>query len=166
MISKISEMETSIIKTFICLSAKISTLFTNIYGWLSVIIASLITFFIDLKLLFIILSTLLIIDLVLGFWNNKYSIQSSRLRDTLVKSLFYIIIICSTFSIEKIIGLSFVYKIVWVVACLVELISIVGNMIIILPNNKFLKLFKFMLDTEISKNIGLSKESYDKIVNN
>lgn len=86
-------------------------------------------------------------------------ILSSRLRDSLVKALFYLIIIIALFLIEKNVvdGYALTAKLAFSVICGTELWSIMANMLVLMPNIPVLKMLSKMLEQEIAKKTGVDE---------
>lgn len=105
--NKKSEMEQSIIIVISNYFAKCTTLLGNYFGWVPTILLSLIAFLTPLKALFIILTVFVSLDLFLALWINRKKIQSDKLRLTLIKYFFYLLLISLVYSVEFIIGFSF-----------------------------------------------------------
>ena len=164
--NKKSEMEQSIIIVISNYFAKCITLLGTYLGWIPTILLSLIAFLTPLKALFIILTIFVFLDLFLALWINRKKIQSTKLRLTLIKYCFYLLLISLVYSVEFIIGFSFFYKVIFALSCSVELWSIMGNMLVINPNMKILSLFKTLLAGEISKKINIKEDKITEFLNN
>lgn len=92
-------------------------------------------------------------------------ILSSRLRDSLIKIFFYLIIIIGLFLIESVLivdGYILTTKIAFAIIAGTELWSILSNMLILMPNIPVLKLLKNVLIQEIAKKTGVSEEQIVK----
>lgn len=103
----------------------------------------------------------LLVTIKLKGWKH---ILSARLRDSLVKAFFYILIIIGLFLIEKnlIDGYALTAKLAFALICGTELWSILANMLIILPNIPVLRMLKSLLEQEIAKKTGQSIEEVKK----
>lgn len=163
---KISEMELSILGVIVNFTTKLSLLLSNIFGWFYTLIIGIGMFFIPIKDLILVLTCLVLLDMLLGIIINRKHILSSKLRNTLVKFFFYLILIGGTFAFENVIGIDILYKIVFAVISAVELLSIIANMTILKPDLRFLKLFKSLLLGEIAKKLDVSKEDVEEVLYN
>ena len=163
--SQKTEMEQTVYDVISKIGEKISSILSSIWGWVAGIFSTMATFFIPIQLMLIITTVLVIIDLSLGMWINRRNILSSKLRDTVLKFALYIIAIGGVYSIEFAVGVDFLYKIVFVLAGLVEIYSISANFLVLDPNMPFLRLFNKLLEKEISKKIELSEKKVKNILN-
>lgn len=86
-------------------------------------------------------------------WNH---IMSCRLRDSLIKIFFYLVIIIGLFAIETVLvdGYAITAKLAFAVITATELWSIIANMLILFPNLPALNLLKKYLTKEIAKKLG------------
>lgn len=159
-----NEMKISLLSVLINFAGKISLLLSSVWGWIGSIAIALTTYFLPLKTIFLIIFTVVLIDMLLGIFIHRKEIQSSKLRESLLKFLIYIILIALTYAIEKEVGLNILYKIVFGIASLTELYSIAAQCLVICPGLPFLKLFKNILEVEISKKANVSQEKVENIL--
>lgn len=91
-------------------------------------------------------------------------ILSCRLRDSLVKILFYITIIVGLFLIESVLidGYFLTAKLAFAVIAGTELWSIMANMLVLFPNLPALKLLKKYLTSEMAKKLDITSEETSK----
>ncbi len=163
---KQNEMSQTLIIVIANFFAKVLALLGTCWGWLTAIFLSLIAFFISLKILYITLFVIVMIDFLLGLWIHRKNLQSNKMRETLFKLLLYYTLISLLYTVESVIGVAILYKVVFAIASLVELYSICANSLVIYPNIPFLKLFKKLLTVEISKKIEMEKEEITNILDN
>lgn len=149
-----SEMEISCLTVITNLSIKIGTLFSTSWAWICAAVISLIAFFAPLETPLFIIMALVLTDLFAGLYINRKKIVSSKLRLTVIKLLIYLLLITSVFSIEFVLGMSFIWKLVFGIIAFTELWSVAGNLVIIFPNIIILKTFRKLLKSEIEKKIG------------
>lgn len=165
-ISKIElkDMKLAIIVVVAGFWSKLITALHSVSGWVWGCILTLGAFLSPIKylLLFIVIVTL--IDMCLGIWIHRKNILSSKLRLTIFKLFFYLGTIALCFGMETLVGVAILYKIIFGLIGLTELISISSNALIINPNIKFVKLFKTLLNGEIAKKLDVSKEEVETIL--
>lgn len=91
-------------------------------------------------------------------------ILSCRLRDSLVKILFYITILIGLFFIESAVidGYFLTSKLAFAVISGTELWSIMANMLVLFPNLPALKLLKKYLTAEMAKKLDITSEETSK----
>lgn len=159
-----NEMKISLIGVILNFASKIALLASSVWGWLYTIILALIAYLLPLKTIFIIIFVVVVIDLLLGIYLHRKEIQSSKLRESLLKFLIYVILIALTYAIELELGIAIIYKLVFAIASLTELYSIAAQSLVICPNLPFLKLFKNILAVEISKKTSISKEKVEDML--
>lgn len=94
-------------------------------------------------------------------------ILSCRLRDSLVKILFYVTIIVGLFLIESVLigGYFLTAKLAFAVIAGTELWSIMANMLVLFPNLPALKLLKKYLTGEIAKKLSINEDNAEQILN-
>lgn len=119
-----------------------------------------------ITLIFVLIDMLFGLSVTIKLKGIKH-ILSVRLRDSLVKSLFYLIIIIGLFYIETNIidGYALTSKVAFAIICGTELWSIIANMLILLPNIPALRLLKKYLEKEISSKSGQKIEEVNDILN-
>lgn len=114
-----------------------------------------------IKLLIILVILLFCLDFVTGVWksvkvNRSWKIKSKRLRWSFVKMFVYLALIAFSFMICEFMRLSpetaiSVSKIeVWAIIY-VEGLSIVENLLVIFPGDKFLRFLHYLLSVEFLK---------------
>lgn len=162
--SQKTEMEQSFYDVISKIGDKVCSILSSGWGWFAGIASTFITFFLPIQLMLTIISTLVIIDLLLGMWINRRNILSSKLRDTVMKFALYIIAIGGIYAIEFAVGVGILYKIIFVIAGLVEIYSICANFLVIAPKMPFLRLFRNLLEKEISKKLELSERKVKDIL--
>lgn len=159
------EMTSTLLATLTSMGSKIVAIFSSIWGWIATIILSFLTYLTPLKYLFLILSFLIILDFIFGISASiklKKQITSDKMRSTILKIMVYIITIPLIFAMEKqLVGWEILSDIVFAIAFGVEGYSLISNMLIVNPNNPFLKFLKILLSGEIAKKLGIEK---DKVV--
>jgi phage-related holin len=122
-------------------------------------------YFEPIKFLIILVIILFCADFVTGVWksvkvNRTWEIKSKRLRWSFVKMFVYLALITLSFLICEFMQLSVeaaisVTKIeVWAIIY-VEGLSIVENLLVIYPNDKFLQFLHYLLAVEFLKFIPL-----------
>ena len=91
-------------------------------------------------------------------------ILSCRLRDSLVKILFYVTILIGLFFIESVIvdGYFLTCKLAFAVIAGTELWSIMANMLVLFPNLPALKLLKKYLSSEMARKLNTTVEETTK----
>lgn len=147
---------------------KIGVIFSSFFGWIFGIISILLAFLLPLKASFIILSVIIGLDFIFGIWASwkiKKPITSSKAKATFIKALFYAIVLSVMFAIENYFGIAIVYKVLFGVACLIELYSVIANMLIIKPDMKLLKLLKVLIIDEIANKLKKSDKDINDILN-
>lgn len=147
---------------------KVGLIFSSFFGWIFGIISILLAFLLPLKASFIILSVIIGLDFIFGIWASwkiKKPITSSKAKATFIKALFYAIVLSVMFAIENYFGIAIVYKVLFGVACLIELYSVIANMLIIKPDMKLLKLLKVLIIDEIANKLKKSDKDINDILN-
>jgi len=111
------------------------------------------------------------VDMLFGLAVTIYKkgwshILSCRLRDSLIKIFFYLIIIIGLFAIETVLvdGYAITAKLAFSVIAGTELWSIMANMLILFPNLPALKLLKKYLGNEIAKKLLINGDETDKVL--
>jgi hypothetical protein len=111
------------------------------------------------------------VDLLMGLavsiklkgWN---SILSSKLRNSLIKMFFYLLIIIGLFVIETqlVDGYALTAKLAFGLIAGTELWSIMANMLILLPDLPALNLLKKFLQKEISKKTEIDEKDVEEML--
>lgn len=135
--------------------AKISLILSSCWGWLATMILAFLTYIAPIQTMLIILTVIVIIDMVLGVYINRKNILSSKLRNTVIKLMFYAIVIILAFSIENVLGLFILAPIIFSVCSMVELISVMANMSIIAPSVRVFTIIRKLLRNEIANKTGI-----------
>lgn len=164
---KKSEMELNIIAVLVGITSKIAAILSTTWGWVVLTVGTILTFFIPLKVLFIVLGAIIIGDLVFGIWaaiKKGEHITSSKLRSTLIKSLVYLTVIPAAYAVEAIIGWAIAYKVLFAIAAGTEIYSMIANLLIIKPDMPFLRLFKGLVSGEIAKKVGLTQDKVEDLL--
>lgn len=164
LIKKEKEMEISIITVLANFWLKVGTILSTCWGWLSAATMTLFAFLLPVKEMAIILLIIVGIDTILGLWINRKSIQSSKLRNAIIKTIFYMVVLTISFAIEAPLGIFILAKVVFAVCALVEFISVIANMSIICPNMKVFSFVKKILKDEISKKLGIDSTKVDEML--
>lgn len=136
----------------------------NIWGLTLSLLSSLLLYTAPIQTFIGVISVLVISDMVLGIYLNRKHILSSKLRNTLVKLVFYVFTLVLSFCIENSINVLLLTPMLFSVMAIVELISIIANMALILPNAKFFNLVKIILKSEISKKTNIDSKVIDEII--
>lgn len=137
---------------------------TSIYGWVSVLIMSIINYFAPEQLCFLIVLIFVVFDLVWGVAAalvQKKFVLSALLRETIKKIFIYSSSLISTFLIEDLIHQSnFIgIKVAATIICACEFWSMSASMLIVKPDMPFLKIFRLQLRGEIEHKIGKNVDS-------
>lgn len=166
-----SEMEQQLTTTTLAITSAIVNVVSTTYGKLMVCFSFCLTQFADIKDLVHVTFAFVLVDMILGVWvtikcKGWSHILSSRLRDSVIKLFFYLLIMMLSFLIEKQIfeESTIGAKVVFAILSSVELISIIANMLIISPKLPFLKFIAILLKSEIAKKLGIEREEVDKIM--
>jgi phage-related holin len=166
----LKEMELTFLNVVTGIGTKAVAILSSCWGWLVSIIASLLAYFVGLKIMVTLLGVILLIDLIVGIiaaHRRGENITSDKLRNTIVKALIYLIILPLAYSIEIEIGFGMlVHKLLWGLAAIVELYSITANALIIAPNMPFLKFFTGLVSGEIAKKLSITKEEVNDVLQN
>lgn len=144
--------------------SKIIAILSNTWGLVLSLSSSLLLYTLPVHTFIIVITILVAADLLLGVWINRRNILSHRLRDTLIKLVFYIFTLVFSFCIENSIKVLLLTPMLFSVMAIIELISVCANMSIVLPNVKFFKLIRIMLKSEIAKKSGLDEKIVDDII--
>jgi hypothetical protein len=118
-------------------------------------------YFEPIKLLIFLVVLLFCLDFVTGVWksvkiNRAWKMKSKRLRWSFVKMFVYLSIVAFSFLICEFMRLSSETSIsvskveVWAIVY-VEGLSVVENLLVIYPNDKFLKFLHYLLSVEFLK---------------
>lgn len=153
---KASEMEISIIAVVTNIFVKTGLLLNTTTGWWLTLLLTLIAFMQPLYVPVLVLSLIILVDMVLGIIIHRHRIVSSKLRLTLVKWFFYLLFGSLLFAVESTVGISFLYKVAFGIASMIELWSVMGNMSVLVPSMKFLSFFKKILREEMSKKLEMN----------
>jgi hypothetical protein len=132
-----------------------------ILKYLVFIVGCIAAYFEPIKLLIILVILLFCLDFVTGVWKSvkvtgKWEIKSKRLRWSFVKMFVYLALVAFSFLICEFMRLPVetaisVSKIeVWAIVY-VEGLSIVENLLVIYPSDKFLKFLHYLLAVEFLK---------------
>ena len=143
-------------------------IFSSFFGWVFGVLSVLMAFLLPLKASFIILSVIIGLDFIFGIWASyviKKPITSSKAKATFVKALFYAVVLSVMFVIENYFGIAIIYKVLFGIACLIELYSVIANMLIIKPDMKLLKLLKVLIIDEIANKLKKSNKDINDILN-
>ena len=159
-----NEMKLSLLAVILNFGTKIMTLLSSLWGWIGTSILAILAYFFALKTMVTIIFAVVLIDMLLGIYIHRNEIQSSKLRESLLKFLIYIVLIALTYSVEVEIGIAILYKIVFAIASLTEIYSIAAQLLIVCPNLPFLKMFKNILSVEISKKTNIEQSKIDEIL--
>lgn len=159
-----NEMKISLLTVLFNFGTKIMTLLSSLWGWVGTSILAILAYFFALKTMVIIIFVVVLIDMLLGIYIHRNEIQSSKLRESLLKFLIYIVLIGLTYSVEVEVGIAILYKIVFAIASLTEIYSIAAQLLVICPNLPFLSLFKNILAAEISKKTNMEQSKIDEIL--
>lgn len=161
---KKSQMELSIISVVTNFFAKSAAVLQSCWGWLGTVALSFLAFIAPISTMLIVLLVIVLVDLLLGVYINRKHIQSSKLRNTVVKASFYMTVIILAFAIENALGLLILAPIIFAICALVELISVIANMSIVLPNIKVFNVIRQVLKTEIANKANLTGDEVDKLL--
>lgn len=164
------EMEVQILSFVKSLLPKIIGFFTSIpqkitglMTFLGTLGLTTIAPLIHLTLIFVFVDMLF--GLAVTIYKKGWShILSCRLRDSLVKAFFYLLIIIGLFAIETVLidGYALTAKLAFSIIAGTELWSIMANMLILFPNLPALKLLKKYLGNEIAKKLSITNDETDK----
>jgi len=149
--------------------SKIGTIFSTLYSSILALFGIVITFLLPLKMVFIILAVLIFLDFVFGIIASlklKIPLTSHKFRSTIIKSFIYLVVLSSSFAIETVLGLAIAYKVLFGIASLIELYSVVANLLIIKPDMPFLRLFKILIIDEIANKISKSNTEITNLLDN
>lgn len=162
-----SEMEISVLATAVAIKAKASLFFSTCWGWITSVVGMLLTFLLPIQYMFILLFSIIIVDAVFGLLAAKKQnilITSSKARQTMVKMMIYFITLTLAYAVEYIFHITIIIKMLFVVACLVELYSTIANILIIKPDMPFFRLFEKIVKGEIIKKSGIKEEEVNDIL--
>lgn len=163
--NEIIDMEVGIIGIITGFGAKICSALSTLGGFLGGCALALVAFLSPIKYLLLFIFIVTMVDLLLGVWINRKNILSSKLRLTVFKLFFYLGLLALCFGMEALVGISILYKIIFALISLTELISICSNALIINPNLKVIGLFKKLFVGEIAKKLETTKEEVEKVLN-
>ena len=153
-------MEVSVIMTLAGIWSKLVAVGNSLYGWFLSFFSFILAYLLPIREMFIILGGIILVDMFVGIWcaiKSKKAITSSKARGTLIKAAIYLVVLSFSFAIEQQLGWSIVCKVLFSIAAAIELYSVIANTLILYPNMPFLKLFKTMVEGEISKKTGVDK---------
>ena len=146
-----------------------SNIFTTLWGKILIIGSFIGATFAGISGLIHVILILCLVDLILGIivtikTKGVDHILSARLRDSLIKVFFYLILIMGLFLIETqlVDGYYLTSKAIFALIAGVELLSITANTLLIAPNMPVFKIFKKMLTKEMSKKLGITEEEIIK----
>ena len=159
-----NEMKLSLLAVILNFGSKIMTLLSSLWGWIGTSILAILAYFFALKTMVIIIFFVVLIDMILGIYIHRKEIQSSKLRESLLKFMVYIALIALTYAVEVEVGIALLYKIVFAIASLTEIYSIAAQLLVICPNLPFLKMFKNILSVEISKKTNIEQSKVDEML--
>lgn len=159
-----NEMKLSLLAVLFNFGTKIMTLLSSFWGWVGTSILAILAYFFALKTMVIIIFFVVLLDMILGIYIHRNEIQSSKLRESLLKFMIYIVLIALTYSVEVEVGIALLYKVVFAIASLTEIYSIAAQLLVICPNLPFLRMFKNILSVEISKKTNIEQSKVDEIL--
>lgn len=157
-------MQTQLLLVGQSILGKIGLILSSIWGWISTVILSFIVYIAPIQVMLIVLLTIVFVDMLLGLWINRKNIQSCKLRNTVIKAVFYMVVVVLAFSIETTMGLLILAPIIFSICALVELISVIANMSIISPNIRVFGVIRKLLKTEIAKKTGMNEKEIDEVL--
>jgi len=160
-------MELSVIITLAGIWAKITAVWSNIWGAALNVIGFILAYMLPVKELFVVLAIIIAFDFVLGILaavKTKAIISSSKMRGTLVKVALYGIVLGLAYTIEKQFSWDVATKVLFALAGAVELLSIIANSLILKPDMPFLKLFLILVEGEIAKKLNIDKDKVKEIL--
>lgn len=153
------------------LGNKINLILTSSWGLISTLFISTLSYFAGLKIMIYIIAGCLLLDMVLGIAvslknNGKGSLQSAKLRKTIIKAFFYLATLMILFSLETELQLSWLIltKVVFGLAVLTELISSASLALVLNPDFLFLRIFKKYLAQEIAKKLDTKEEVINNLI--
>lgn len=165
--NKLSEMELALLLTAIGIKAKAGALFTSFWGWIASVATLLATFLLPLGWMFLLLFAILGFDLIFGILAAKKrgeALTSSKARQTFFKILIYSVTLSLAYGIECLFAAGFVIKVLFAIASLIELYSVISNILIINPDMPFFRIFTGIVSGEIAKKTGISKEKVEEFL--
>lgn len=165
----ISGMEVSVIMTLAGIWTKFTAVVSSVWGWFLGVMGFILTYLLPIREMFIILGIIILTDMIVGLWcaiRNKNAITSSKLRGTIIKAAIYLVVLSLAFAIENQLGWDIASKVLFSIASAIELYSVIANILILYPNMPFLRLFKGMVEGEISKKTGVNKEKVEDFLKN
>lgn len=155
------------------LGTKINLILTSTWGLISTLFISTLAYFAGLKIMIYIIAGCLLLDMVLGITvslknNGKGSLQSAKLRKTIIKAFFYLTTLMILYSLETELQLSWLIltKVVFGLAVLTELISSASLALVLNPDFLFLRIFKKYLTLEIAKKLDAKEEDIKELIDN
>jgi Holin family. len=134
-------------------------LLSKVYGWLLIVVNSIVAYFLPEIACFAIVGVFILFDLVWGISaalkSGKF-VLSSAFQDTFKKVGIYSFALAGAYLIESLIHENgFVgIKVLAVMASCCELWSMSANMLIVKPNMPFLHIFRLQLKGEIENKTG------------
>ena len=161
---ELKDMEVGLISIVTSFGSKLLTSLSSFGGWIVGCGMALIAFLSPIKYLILFIFIITFVDLMLALWINRKNILSSKLRLSVFKIFFYIGTIALCFSMEALIGVALLYKIIFSLISLTELISICANALIIYPDIKVVGIFKKLLTGEIAKKLGIEVSEVDNLL--
>lgn len=160
----LSGMEVSVIMALAGIWGKLAAVVSSIYGWFLGLVSFILAYLLPIRDMFIILGIIILVDMIVGIWcaiRNKQDITSGKARGTIIKAAVYLVVLSLSFAIERQLGWEIVSTVLFSIASAIELYSVIANILILYPNMPFLKLFKAMVEGEISKKTGVNKEKVE-----
>jgi phage-related holin len=136
-------------------------MWSNVLKYLVFGVGCVLTYFEPINFLMLLVVVLFGLDFVTGVLKSRkirgrWTLQSKKLRWSFVKMFVYMFVIACTFFITEMMQLSEVTGItaakveVWCVVY-IEGISIVENLLVLFPGDKFLRFIHFLLSVEFLK---------------
>lgn len=162
---KQTEMGVQLLSVANSIATAIGSLLGTIWGKLLIFAGFIAITFGSISAMIHIVLIICLIDMIMGCSVVIYKkgwghILSSKLRDTLIKAFFYVLLLMLLFLIETqlVDGYYFTSKAAFAMISGVELLSITASMLILFPNFPVLKLLKKVLTKEMAKKLGLTEE--------
>jgi phage-related holin len=140
---------------------------------------SIAAYFEPIKFLLVLVAALFILDFITGVIksrkiNKTWALKSKKLRWSFVKMFVYMCVmaltffVCNVMQVEKPVSLSVVKVEVWCIVY-IEGLSIVENLLVLFPDDKFLKFLHYLLSVEFLKHVPMLsnflKEKEDEQIN-
>lgn len=147
-------------------------IFSTLWGWITLAASTLIIYLNPILGMFCVLGILVLLDWLLACCVKRKYFVSNKIWDTLLKLLFYIMIIGFIFTVEEIVALPVLIltPIIFTISALAEGWSCLANACILDKNNNIpvLRIFKKLLTSEITKKTEgiLTQEEIEAILDN